>query len=213
MSTTGRLIELHTSDGETLVAELAIPDDVRGAAVLLHPHPLNGGNKESSLTGALFGALPGHGVAVLRFDFRGVGRSTGRHGGGVDEALDAQAALDALAPEVEGVPLILAGWSFGAEVALQVVDERLAGWSLVAPPLAIVPPEAMVAADDPRPKQLLVPEQDQYCPPDRAREATAGWVDTRLEVIAGADHFLVGRTDAVVAPTIDFLDALPRRLL
>jgi alpha/beta superfamily hydrolase len=190
------------------VAEVTLPDDVTAGAVLLHPHPLNGGNKESSVTGTLFGALPGHGVAVLRFDFRGVGRSTGSHGGGIDEALDAQAALDALAGEVADVPLILAGWSFGAEVALQVIDERLAGWALVAPPLAIVPAEALVAAHDPRPKQLLVPEHDQYCPPDRAREATAGWVDVQLDVIPGADHFLAGRADPVVDATVAFLAAL-----
>jgi alpha/beta superfamily hydrolase len=209
MGTTGRSLELRTADGETLVAELTVPeDDVTAAAVLLHPHPLNGGNKESSLTGTLFGALPGQGVAVLRFDFRGVGRSTGTHGGGIDEALDAQAAIDALATEVEGVPLILAGWSFGAEVALQVIDERIAGWSLVAPPLAIVPTEALVAAHDPRPKQLLVPEHDQFCPPDRAREATANWTATEHTVIPGADHFLAGRTDSVVASTVAFLATL-----
>lgn len=199
-------LELTTSDGCTLEAELGRPDgEVRAAAVLAHPHPLNGGDMHSTVVDALFHGLASEGVAVVRFNFRGVGRSTGVHGRGVDERLDVEAAVDALAERFPEAPLSLAGWSFGADVALTVVDERVASWFLVAPPLAVVPLEHMGAAGVPRPKRLVVPEHDEFRPPEAARAAAAGWVHTEIEVVPGASHFLVGRTADVVARATAFL--------
>jgi alpha/beta superfamily hydrolase len=198
---------LHTADGLRLEAELVLPAAPRGAVVACHPHPLHGGNMRSLVPGELFRHLPAAGIAVLRFNFRGVEGSEGSHGGGVDEALDVEAAIDTLAATVAGVPLVVAAWSFGADVSLKVVDSRLAGWVAIAPPLAIVDPAVMEASSDPRPKLLVVPEHDQFNPPDRAREVTAGWTATEIHVVNGADHFLVGRTDKVAALTREFVAA------
>jgi len=95
----------------------------------------------SIVPGILFLALPAAGVAALRFNFRGVGASEGSHGGGVAEQLDVAAAIDALTAALPaGTPIVLAGWSFGADVCLCVGDERVAGWFCAAPPLRIVEP-------------------------------------------------------------------------
>src|SRR3954464_8879039 len=98
-----------TADGFGLEAELRVPAEPWGAAVILHPHPRQGGTMHSLVCAALFDAFPGAGVAALRFTFRGVGGSEGTHGRGRDEAGDCRAALDALYPVLEGVPFILAG--------------------------------------------------------------------------------------------------------
>jgi alpha/beta superfamily hydrolase len=197
-------LTLHTSDGLALEAELAVPDGApRAVVVLAHPHPQQGGSMRSLVTSELFGALPGRGLAVLRFNFRGVGDSEGSHGKGVDEHADVVAALDTLADRYAAHTLVLAGWSFGADVSLSVVDQRLAGWFLVAAPLRVLPVEDFLAASDPRPKCFTVPERDQFRPPDGVREITAGWVNTQVHVVPGADHFLVGRTTVAV----DQLDA------
>lgn len=201
-------IALRTADGLTLEAELSVPDEAWAAAVLLHPHPQFGGNMRSIVPGTLFTALPPAGVAALRFNFRGVKGSEGSYGEGVGERADVVAAVDVLAPITEGLPLVLAGWSFGADTALGVGDERVGGWFAVAAPLRVVKLEDMVAAHDPRPKLLVVPEHDQYRPPDSATEAVAEWANTRLEVIPGADHFLVGRVDRVPPLCLDFLRGL-----
>ena len=190
-------LHLVTGDGVALEAESVVPEGARAAVVLAHPHPLHGGSMRSLVTSELFRALPGHGLAVLRFNFRGVGDSEGDHGAGVDERLDIEAGLDHLARLAPGLPLVVAGWSFGADVALTVADARLAGWFLIAPPIRIVSLDAMVAAHDPRPKLLAVPEHDEFRPPASAREVTADWVNTRIEVVAGADHFFAGRTGKV----------------
>jgi alpha/beta superfamily hydrolase len=80
----------------------------------------------------------------------------------------------------------------------------------MAPPLRVVKLTDMIAAHDPRPKLLVVPEHDQYRPPDSAREATADWANTRIEVVPGADHFFVGRVDRVPPLCLSFLQGLSR---
>jgi alpha/beta superfamily hydrolase len=164
----------------------------------------------SLVTSELFRLLPQRGIAVLRFNFRGVGKSGGEHGGGRDESLDITAAIDSLASLSPERPLVLCGWSFGADVALSMTDERLDAWVGIAPPLRILPREEIAAAAgaDPRPKLLIIPEHDQFLVPEAALEATGGWVNTRIETIKGGDHFLVGRTDKAARLVAGFLSGL-----
>ena len=197
-------MKLHTADGLTLEGELHVPDGVHAAVVLAHPHPLHGGNMRSIVIGALFAGLPAAGVAVLRFNFRGVGASEGTHDRGQAERLDVVAALDVLEGLGRDLPLVLGGWSFGADTSLAVDDARHAGWFAVAPPLRHAEPVA--AASDPRPKLLAVPERDQFRSPESAREVVASWTNTELTVVPGADHFLVGRTDRVVELAVEFIN-------
>jgi alpha/beta superfamily hydrolase len=200
-------LSLAAADGVELEAELAAPDGAWAAVVLAHPHPLYGGSMRTGVPAALFEALPAAGVAALRFNFRGVEGSSGVHDHGVAERLDVAAAVDALASTARAVPLVVCGWSFGADVSLCVVDPRIAGWCAVAPPLAVAPRDDMLAAPDPRPKHLLVPEHDQYDPPARATATTADWVNTTIEVVPMADHFLAGALGRVAASVLTFLRA------
>lgn len=206
--TAARPLSLHTADGLTLEAEARVPETVRAGVLLTHPHPLHGGTMRSLVTSELFRLLPSRDLAVVRFNFRGVEGSEGTHGGGRAERADVVAGLDGLAGLAPGVPIVVAGWSFGADVALSVTDERLAGWFAVAPPLRILPPGELLAAGDPRPKCLAVPEHDQFRSPASAAEVTAGWVATTLEVITGADHFCVGRTERVAELCTSFVSRL-----
>jgi alpha/beta superfamily hydrolase len=201
-------LALATTDGLTLEAELRVPDEPWAAAVIAHPHPQHGGNMRSIVPGALFEALPPEGVAAIRFNFRGIGRSEGAFGEGRAERLDIEAAIDTLSAITEGLPLMLAGWSFGADTSLAVGDERVDGWLAVAPPLRFGNIDEMVAHHDPRPKLLVIPQNDQYRDPDSAREVTADWVNTRIEVVPGSDHFFIGRVDRVPPLAVAFLREL-----
>ena len=194
-----------TEDGLALEAEIDVPAGASAAVVLAHPHPLYGGSMRTGVPAALFERLPLEGVAALRFNFRGVEGSAGTHDRGVAERLDVTAAVDALASAVASAPLVVCGWSFGADVSLCVDDPRISAWCPVAPPLSVVPIGDMCASTDPRPKHLLVPEHDQYDPPDRARATTAGWTNTTLEVVRMADHFLGGALNGVAASVLAFL--------
>jgi uncharacterized protein len=188
-----------TADGLELEAEIATVDGPpRAAAVLCHPHPQAGGTMRSIVISALFDALPRAGVTCLRFNFRGVEGSDGAYGEGLGEQLDVQAAIGVLDAAVDpGVPLLLVGWSFGADLALATVVDRVAGWLAIAPPLRMVPDFSAVAAD-PRPKLLALAEHDEFREPESVIDATRDWVATDLEVIGGASHFFVGRTDRLV---------------
>ena len=90
------------------------------AAVLCHPHPLFGGTMHNKVIYQTAKSLDALGLAVLRFNFRGAGTSAGVHDRGRGEQGDVRAALDFLANEFPGVPLLLAGFSFGCWVGLRV---------------------------------------------------------------------------------------------
>lgn len=203
---------LPTRDGCTLEGELAEPEAAGATAavvVLCHPHPQFGGSMRSIVTSALFDELPGRGFACVRFNFRGVGASTGSYSDGRDEPLDVLAAIDAAARP--GVPLVLAGWSFGADVALAVDDGRVGGWVAIAPPLRFGPEVARSADRDARPKLLVLAAHDEFRDPGEVAATAGTWRNTRIEVVAGASHFFVGRTDRVVDLTAGFAGALPKR--
>ncbi len=183
-------IDLHTTDGLRLDADLTTGPSPRAGVVLCHPHPLYGGDRHHPLLAGLAATLADHGVASIRFDFRGAGDSEGTHGGGVDERLDVAAAIDTVALLTDG-PVWLLGYSFGAAVALSVTHPRLDGWVAVAPPLAMMNGAPLAAADH-RPKHLVVPRHDQYSPPEAVEPAIATWSATSLVVVESADHFLAG---------------------
>jgi alpha/beta superfamily hydrolase len=202
-------VSLVCDDAVRLEAELRVPSgpSAWAAAVLLHPHPRMGGSMRVGVPSYLFDALPAEGVACLRFNFRGVEGSTGSYGGGAVERADVVAAVGELHALVEGLPLVLAGWSFGGDVSLSVDDERVSGWFGVATPLRVFPSlDDYVAGPDPRPKVLAVPQFDQYCDPPCVRERTSSWASTTVEVVPGADHFLAGRLDRVAARCLEFLE-------
>lgn len=155
---------------------------------------------------ALFRQLPGAGISALRFNFRGVQNSEGSHDDGVGEQLDVVAAIDALTEQSGEVPVVVVGWSFGADVSLAVTDARLAGWVGIAPPLRVL--ETFGAGADDRPKRLLVPEHDQFNPPASAAERTDSWTSTSLHTVGQADHFLAGKLSELVEQTVDFIDTL-----
>jgi len=192
------VVMIPTPDGEQLEAELFLPDGPRAAVVITHPHPLMGGDMHTPVPAGFFRALDALGAAGLRFNFRGVGASTGAHDKGGAERLDVVAALEHLAEAAPGVPIILAGWSFGADVSLTCVDDRIAGWFLAAPPLRVVDPSEMAARSVVAPKLLAVGENDQFNNPEAAAATVAEWQNTTVEIIAGADHFFGAQLPTLV---------------
>lgn len=192
---------LTTADGHRLDADVLDPDvtlearpDV-GGAVVCHPHPQYGGDRFNPVVDAVFRHLPTRGWSTLRFDFRQA------FDDGTGERLDVVAALDALAARVDG-PLVVVGYSFGAAVAMNTADERIAALVAIAPPLS------MMHVEPPRrPTLVLTPAHDQFTPPGAAAAAVADWPDIELRTIEASDHFLVGRAAHVAMLAGDWLTA------
>jgi len=188
---------LTTSDGVVLEVRLAVPSAARGGIVVCHPHPLYGGDMENPVVVRIAEVCGDLGLATLRFNFRGVGRSAGTHDGGAGEQRDVEAALAHLAGLVgAGCPLALAGYSFGATVAAGLARRHtgLAGLALVAPPLARVDngPFTALAAFGER-LLLVAGTHDEFCPVEALARLGEALPGATLDVIDGANHFFFGK--------------------
>ena len=107
---------------------------------------------------------------------------------------------------VEGLPLFVAGSSFGADTALTVLDDRIDGWIASAPPLRDEKFEEMrIVGSDSRPKLLIVAERDKYRDPDGVTTLIAEWSGTDVVVIGGSDHFFIGNLEKVGQIVLHYL--------
>lgn len=164
------------------------------AIVVCHPHPRYGGSMDNNVVMAIcFGSYQ-RGIASLRFNFRGVGLSKGRYENGVGEQEDIRAALAFLAQH-EGIDpehLGLAGYSFGARVAMTMAESasQVQALCLVSPPMR--DPGTALAAFA-RPKLLVVGDRDDGIPVEAVAAFASGIPDpTDIQVVPGADHFWYG---------------------
>ena len=169
------------------------------ACLVCHPHPLFGGTMHNKVVFRTMKALNGFGFPVLRFNFRGVGSSAGAHDEGRGEIADARVALDYLS-ERFGLPILFAGFSFGAAVGLRAaaVHERVKGLILVGTP---VNAEGRVYSyellhESTLPKLMVSGDRDQFAGVAQLETIFAAAAEPkRLVVIRGADHFFSGHLD------------------
>lgn len=192
----------------TLEGELTSLDGASRGAVICHPHPQYGGDMDNPVVLAVAGALRDAGHSTLRFNFRGVGASGGSYDGGVGEGDDLRAAIHFLVQQSGNRHITLAGYSFGAIIALQVGPsapevDRLVG---VAPPLSFAGLESIASWT--QNKLLIVGDHDQYCSVAQLTAQLARVVEPKqYQVIPGADHFFAGFTPAVAEAVRSFCAA------
>jgi alpha/beta superfamily hydrolase len=171
---------------------------VRAAVVLGHPHPQYGGTMHTKAVFQSAKALARIGCAVLRFNFRGVGRSGGAFDGGVGERDDFRAALDFVHQRYPGAPAWAAGMSFGSWIALSVGadDPRVSALIGLSTPVGRY--DFTAAAASPKAKFLIHGERDEICPLKEARAFYARAAEPKeFAVIDGADHVFDGKTSEV----------------
>jgi alpha/beta superfamily hydrolase len=177
---------VRTADGESLEARWDRPDRPTGAVVFCHPHPMQGGTMMAPLMVAVTTRLVERGFAVLRFNFRGVGESTGSHDEGRAELQDVEAA--AATARASELPLHLSGWSFGAGMALRWLATQEEGipYSGIAPATRSLPSEL-----PPGPKRIVLGTRDQVVD----GEQTRAYAETHSFdlVLTPGDHFFHGR--------------------
>jgi alpha/beta superfamily hydrolase len=168
------------------------------AAVVCHPHPLGQGTMHNKVVFTLAKALNAAGVPALRFNFRGVGRSTGAYANGIGEADDVRTALDWLARRYPAVPLLLAGFSFGAWVGLPVGCaearvKRLIGVGIPTASLDVAPLD-----DCHKPKLIVQGGNDEYGPRPSLEAWFAGVAEPKtLRIVDGTSHFFTDNVDAL----------------
>ena len=169
------------------------------ACILCHPHPIGGGSMYVPLLETMARVLVERGWACLRFNFRGVGMSSGLPSGGVCEVEDVEGAYRFLdgRPDVDCGSLALAGWSFGAWIGLRwaVNSGSTSRIALVSPPMVgfeffsfLDAPGVVIPAD----ALIVSGARDQFNDAEKLRELSSR-LGAKLRILEGTDHFLFGR--------------------
>jgi hypothetical protein len=186
-------------------------DSATHAAVVCHPHPLFGGTVHNKVVYHTAKTLNRFGFPVLRFNFRGAGLSEGKHDDGRGELEDVRAAFDWLDNEFH-LPLIFAGFSFGAGVGLRAActDARVVAAIALGLPIAAAGRDYNYdfLHDCAKPKLFISGTEDQFCPRtelERVVSAAAG--PKELVCVESADHFFEGRLKEVQARLEEWLRA------
>src|ERR1043165_6237397 len=170
----------------------------RGAALVLHPHPLFGGTMHNKVVFRAAAALNDAGLVTLRINFRGVGQSTGTHDEGYGERDDVRAGLDYLAQNYANQEITLCGFSFGARVGLEVglSDDRVARLISIGTPVDKYDFRFLNRCR--KPILFVHGDHDEYGNVDRLRELVAQVGEHAaavLRVIEGAGHFFDNQLD------------------
>jgi uncharacterized protein len=179
------------------------------AAIICHPHPLGGGTMHNKVVFKVAQTLQVLGIPALRFNFRGVGHSTGTYDEGRGEMDDVRSALEFLSRRYPGLPVILAGFSFGAYVGLRVaaIDDRVQAMIGLGVPARSFNGDTLQGCH--KPKLFIHGTEDELAPYD----LTVKWFEQvpapkRLVAVQGADHFFQGRLEEVQAIITDFIQTL-----
>lgn len=168
------------------------------AAVVCHPHPQYGGTMRNKVVFAASRALQELGLAVLRFNFRGVGKSTGSYDFGHGEQDDVQAAIDYLHGLYPASEIVLAGYSFGAWVGLQVGCRHPSVTYLVGigTPVGVNDFGFLVGCQ--KPKLFIHGTEDEFGPVEQVRALLLSLPEPKeLFLIEGAEHFFTSKLEAL----------------
>lgn len=178
-----------------------------GGAVVCHPHPQHGGTMHNKVAHTLARAFVRMGFAALRFNFRGTGQSEGEYDDGNGELDDLLAAIDWMRSQDTGTPLWVAGFSFGAAIAVKAaIATRIDGLISVAPPIRYF---ASGLASQPTCPWLIVQgDQDDIVDVDE----TIAWVNElppgpELSIISSGEHFFHGKLIELREAVTEFVEA------
>jgi alpha/beta superfamily hydrolase len=180
------------------------------AAVICHPHPLYGGRMDNNVVLAVQAVFQKHGWSTARFNFRGVGESSGEYAEGIGEREDLKAVCRFLRDQPERLhTLCVVGYSFGAWVTLGAVQEGLDvdGLVLVSPPLDLMPFHDLRLP----PVQSLITlgERDDFCRVASLqawlKEQAGTFPEPRITTFPGVDHFYWGKEGLLQAEIEGFL--------
>jgi len=181
-------------------------------ALVLHPHPLHGGTMNNKVTYALYQTFVKRGFSVLRFNFRGVGRSQGQFDSGIGEMSDAATALDWMQTHNPNTSTCwIGGFSFGAWIAMQLMMRRpeIGGFISISPPAEDC--DFTFLAPCPASGQIIHGEKDKVVPKDSVDKLTAKLSSQKniiidYDVIPGADHFFSKDMDTLNSLVGNYLD-------
>jgi alpha/beta superfamily hydrolase len=195
---------VESTDGVAIEAAVQTPPQTKGYIVVCHPHPAHGGSMRHPLVRAIANRAASQGFSGVRFNFRGVGASNGVHTGGQGEIDDLAAIMNhvgSATPPVVGI----AGWSFGAAVALiwQAKTDSTIPYVGIAPPIRetgdLALPKSSALADAQR--GFIIGERDQFVDADTLANYAES-IDARVHRYANTDHFFINKYERLAEDVV-----------
>jgi len=183
-----RHVDLYSDAGRLEGLYRDLPE-ARGVAVVCHPHPLHGGTLHNKVVFRAARGLEAAGVATVRFNFRGVGASQGRHDRGEGEQRDFEAAVAWIMKKHPGVPVFGGGFSFGAWVAGRAGSEMPEVDALFLIGAPINSHDLSFLRHTEKPTLLIHGTRDEHGDPDRLSDLVEASPSAEMILVDGADHF------------------------
>ena len=181
-------------------------------AIVLHPHPLHGGNMNNRVVFIMFNNFVERGFSVLRFNFRGVGRSQGAFDNGVGELSDAAYAFDWMQQFNSNSPFCwIGGYSFGALISMQLMMRRpeIEGFVSISPPAGTE--DFSFLAPCPSSGLIIHGDKDAHIPLDAVKKLSQKLdgqknISVNLSIVKGADHFYKDNMDNLSKEVASYLE-------
>jgi alpha/beta superfamily hydrolase len=174
------------------------------AALVCHPHPQHGGTMHNKVVYRIARGLRRSGVAVLRFNFRGVNLSEGAYADGEGELDDAQAALGYLRGRYPGLPFVLAGFSFGSRVILRLGCGDTQATRLIAVGFPSMYKDRSNLDACTLPRIFIQSTHDQYGPVAEIEQTVASLPEPKqLILVEAKDHFFDGGLDQLEEAVVE----------
>src|SRR6266446_9638685 len=182
------------------------------AALVCHPHPLFGGTMHNKVVYQAAKSLDALGLPVLRFNFRGAGMSAGTHDRGRGEQGDVSAALDFLAEEFSGVPLVVAGFSFGCWVGLRVGCDDARVKRLIGIGAPVNDSDFTYLEKCSKAKLFVHGSNDEFGDVKKLMALVNGLPgEKELVVVDGVDHFFKGKIEELGKAISEWMEGWPAR--
>lgn len=181
------------------------------AAIVCHPHPLFGGTMHNKVVYRIARAFQDASFAVLRFNFRGTGRSEGEHDSGRGEQDDLRSVLDFVESKYPAAEIWVAGFSFGAAMLLRAVacDDRVR--AIIAAGVPLSKYDFSDIARCSKPKLFVQGSRDEYGSIAELERLFALLDEPKeLRVIEGADHFFEGKLPELAIAVSDFISSVTK---
>ena len=206
-------VTIRSSDGLNLQGVIDEPEEVRAALVLCHPHPQMGGTMNAPLLVALRDRLVDEGWAIVRFNFRGIGTSQGESSTGEAEVADAEGAVKVASERYQSAPLAIAGWSFGAAVAVRTAAVHTGIVACIGIAPAVVEKEGITAGLPPPEDVNLKGDllfvcgaNDKHVSPQDCRSWVERVSGAQYVEVRGAYHFFWGKYEDLAELVSNWLD-------
>jgi len=176
--------------------------------LICHPHPQYGGNMFNNVVSGVFNKLVRNDISCIRFNFRGVGRSTGSHSNGTGELSDVHACIDFLINERKCEKIYLCGYSYGAAIGCSAVgySDKIVGYISISFPWGFMGSKYKEFSQTSKPKLFIQGDKDTVAHYENFQENFDYYLNPKKKkIIEGADHFYGNYEEQVANVVLDFL--------